>query len=252
MNQPNRTSGDQAEMDESQKTMSLMGGIVRAEELPGADGMLEGGRTGIKLGQGSMVILMVAAIAIGSIYLMRLTQGDLSSGKEFREAEARIEQALAKLSNSQAMAADDPLRRENLDSLLQDTNSIVSMFNTDMTHRQVPIEEIQKDPFELTPTEQVVIVPTRSDEEARRAERERQRQQQLRTEFSRLRLQTVMQGRMPVAIINGDFVRVGGAIGSFTVRSIDGMTVELEADGQVFPLTMQDSEPRSGSSPSRR
>lgn len=242
---PTRRNEPEPQADESEKTMSLMGGIVRPEGLPEADlnlGERSGGRL---LGQGTLLLLIVFVIAAGTIYAMHLTKGDLKSGsKSVKEVEARIEQALAKLNKPEAMRSDDPLAPANLTALFQDTGSIVAMFSTDMTQRQVPIEFIKKDPFELSVAKDDQKAPVRNDSESARQARDRK--QRIEMEFAQLKLQTVMQGRVPVAVVNGQFTRVGQTLGSFVVKAIDGTSVKLEVDGQIFELQMQDSEVKTG------
>ena len=48
-------------------------------------------------------------------------------------------------------------------------------------------------------------------------------------------------GRVPVAQISGDLVRIGDRIGEyFVVVAIEGRLVRLEADGREFTLTLDD------------
>ncbi|MCX5659850.1 MAG: hypothetical protein NTW19_09030, partial [Planctomycetota bacterium] len=186
----------------------------------------------------TVLLLAVLAVAAGSIYLMRLSQTEASTNGASKEVEARIEQAIAKLMNKDAMSESDPLARKNLDALLEKPEQVMSVLNADPSRKQVPLEFVQKNPFML-PTSKVVAAevdspatPTRSNEVSRK----------LIAELKDLKLQSVMNGgRTPVALINNQLVQPGQTLGSFTVKAITGMTVELAADDHTFKLNMEEN-----------
>lgn len=241
----NKQGGPQSgeEMSDADARLSILGVGGRPEGMPEASPEmdLEGGAapgSHRSVSTGSLVILLIASIAAGTIYLMRKSSMDMSA-RGGKEIELKIEMALAKLSKPQGMAPQDPLQKGNLDKLFSDTESIVQMFAADSTSRQVPIEFVQKNPF-LLPIERTVVVPTATGQTVVVERRDDSRERKLRAELKDLKLQTVMRGRVPVAIINGNFVQVDQKIGSFTLKAIDELGVQLEADGMTFPLTMED------------
>ena len=135
------------------------------------------------------------------------------------------------------MPSDDPLARKNLDTLFQNTDSIVTMFATDISQRQVPIEYVKQNPFVMlsyhpvaVPVGDPLLTPVHDESQHRK----------LLTEVKDLKLQTVMRGRVPIAIISGQFVQPGQTIGSFKVKAIRGLTVELESNGESYTLTMEE------------
>jgi hypothetical protein len=109
---------------------------------------------------------------------------------------------------------------------------------------QVPLEEIQMNPFEwkaLRAPEAVATDKAPDPAEMSRRERE-QRIASLKDAASKLQLNSVMAGRVPVARISGEMVKVGDRVGEFfTVKSIDGRAVEIAADDQVFVLSMAEA-----------
>ncbi|MEX0776596.1 MAG: hypothetical protein WD042_12910 [Phycisphaeraceae bacterium] len=223
------------------KFMVPRSATVQPEGLPNADDTqaYAAPHAGSKLlSQGTLLILMVAGIAGGSIYLMRMTQGDVRASSQTKEVEARIEQALVKLANPAAMASDDPLNKDNMKVLFDDTDSVVAMFNDDTATRQVPLEYLQKNPFDV-PTRKTAAGVTVPAPTGNAAELARQRQiKQLATEFAGLKLDAVMLGRVPVAIVNSKVVKAGDKVGSFTVAEITGMQVTLSALDQTYTLAM--------------
>ena len=230
--------GDPGGQDESEKTISLMGGVVRPEGLPEADLELQSMKGPSKfLGHGTLLLVIVFVIAVGSLWAMRVGQGDLRSSTQAKAVEAKVEQALAKLSKPAAMAKDDPLRPKNLQALLNDTDEIVAMFAADPTRHQVPIENVKKNPF---------VIHRPKPKEAEQEEHARPKPPKedpiklLKNELAKYEVQSIVQGARPVAIINGDFLQPGQTLGSFKVTEIRDLVVVLEAEGHTFTLEMKE------------
>ena len=240
--------GDQgASQDNDPMTMSLMAGVARPDDLPEASDLdFESMKGPSKLfSQGSMVIVLVFLIAAGTLYAMRASQSD-SDDSAISEVEAKIDTALARLSQVALMRSDDPIHPQNLDSLFESTDKVVELFNDDPTRLQVSIDNVQKNPFVLG-SEPTTTVPgnvpgTASDKRADK------RLAQLQKEVADLQLQSVSGGRRAAAIISGEIMASVFEIGSLTVGkiSVEHKAVQLVVEGHVFILTMDTGEP-SGS-----
>lgn len=110
---------------------------------------------------------------------------------------------------------------------------------------QVPIEQVQKNPFEIP---EVIAATQSADPElaAKQAlERERkaaeERRKNLEATVAGLKIHGILGGSTPVARINDKAVRVGDKVeGILEVTAIQGRTVELECDGQTFVLSLDD------------
>lgn len=237
------------EHDEAPQTLSLLGGIARPADLPEADPLNAELPSSTKRGlsQGTLLLIGAVLLAAGSLYLMRLVQGDLRQEAGPQKAEAKIEQVLAKLNQPGTLEPESPLLPENLEQLTEGID-LVQVFNTDYTGRQVPVEYVKKNPFRLNLPTTEKAGPTGPTPDAIRA----QRLKQLQSELARLELQTVMGGQTPLAVINGQFVRAGQQLGSFHVESIhaQGLQVVLTAEGERFTLSMQ--KPQEDTAPRRR
>jgi hypothetical protein len=116
---------------------------------------------------------------------------------------------------------------------------------------QVSADHIKQDPFELvgigTELEEIDPDALSRAERARREEQTRaalvQRQKTLEDAFSKLHLQSVMQGAVPVARISDQIVKAGMKVGEhFMVSAIEGRQVTLTADGMTFVLEMEQSD----------
>ncbi|MCA9289204.1 MAG: hypothetical protein KDA05_11500 [Phycisphaerales bacterium] len=142
---------------------------------------------------------------------------------------------------------------------------VMERLSSSNTPMQVPSDAIDKDPFFFERDRRVVENTDNSAEQARlaqeRAERDRlareRREQDLRVAYARLRLNTVMDGRVPVANINGQIVGVGDTVDDiFEIKAISNGVVTLQADEMTFTLQMQQmitpggSRPRGGGMPS--
>ena len=137
---------------EGERSMSLLGGIARAE-VPGADDVefLDGPKTKPKLSRGTLLILGVVGFAIMSIFLMRITTRGETVSAVTTEMQAHIEEALSKI-QSKDMAPNDPLALNNVNGPVQGPRlrgRDRRVHRADPTIHQVPIEYIQKNPFEL-------------------------------------------------------------------------------------------------------
>lgn len=225
--------------DGEPQSLSLMSGVAggASNGLSEADLMAVDSAGGSRISHSTMVLIGVAVIAAASLYLMRMTQGELA-GAASSDVEVKIEQALAKLTQPQTLREDDPLQKDKLEALFSDTDTIVSMFASDLSEtHQVPVEYVKKNPFQLPTVETagpVAVVDTSARDLARRTAA-------LQKSLDKLSLQTVMvSGKRRVAVIDGEFYQPGETVGDFTVVSMDTMSVQLEAAGHPFELTLED------------
>lgn len=236
---------EDAGADSEPQSMSLMSGVAGGASAGGlSDAELLGvdaGGGGRRVSQSTLVLVAVAVVAAGSLYLMRLTQGDLAAGGAATEASIKIEEALAKLTQPKTLAPDDPLRKQSLRALFQDTDSIIAMFATDLSAHQVPLEQLKKNPFQIAaaPAEAGVLAADTTDRDRAK------RLAELREKLETLSLNSIMiSGNGPtsrkVAIINGEFYQPGQTVGGFTITSMDPLAIQLEAAGHSFQLTLND------------
>ena len=105
--------GGAAEGDQTQ-SMSLLGGVARPEGLPEADtnGIenADGSGAGRAISQGTVLVIVVAVIAAGSIYAMRLTQGKIANERG-AQVEAKMEEICERVEGTDAIIgtyADTP------------------------------------------------------------------------------------------------------------------------------------------------
>lgn len=226
--------------DEEPRSMPLSA-MAADDPATGVDGDFQSTKAPSKIfNQGSMLLVLIAAVAGGAIFTMRQTSSVGPGQGVDRKVEAKIEQALAKLSRPGEMSADDPLTPGNLANLNQNTDAIVAIFQDDVSARQVPLEYVQKDPFELfQPPAEIAVVTTRTGptmeelEAQKRAAALAAREQALRAELQRMRCDAIMGD---LVMINGNALRRGMKVGNFTVVDIKASSVVLRADDLSYEL----------------
>lgn len=182
----------------------------------------------------TLLIVAVAIVAAGSLYLMRATQGDLSNSDEAQQIEAKIANTLNRLNKPSLLSQDDPLRAKNLNALLAPTHEVTAIFEHDVRDQQVPIDQVKKDPFALAVVDRGGQVdPNQNNRSNSR------RTEKLRGELSGLTLQSIMLGTRNLAVISGEFYKRGDRLGSFTINRIEKFTVYLQADSDLFELSLK-------------
>lgn len=228
--------------------LSLMSGVT-PEGLPEAEIFGLDGKTNKRkfLNQGTMLILVVSVVAAGTLYGMRISQREAAPSADTKQAEKKIDQALARLAKPKAVSANDPLMPQNIKQLFDNTEKVVSVFSEDLTQRQVPVNFVKKNPFVL-PTFKSVT-PNGTSQEDRAAEAARHKlKMQIEKELRTLELQSVMQGARPVAIISGELAQPGQRIGRFKVKKIGNVSVDLEYKDEIFRIVMEEKPQKSGRS----
>jgi hypothetical protein len=116
---------------------------------------------------------------------------------------------------------------------------------------------VDKNPFKLMGAEAgdaTVDAGPVVDDAAEKAKRlAAEREKALETELIELKLGSIMMGRVPLARINDELVRVGDMAGeNFKIVAIEPQTVTLVADGKKFTLTLADEPQPKGKGPKAR
>ncbi len=183
------------------------------------------------------VLLLIGLLVVGvaALSLMRIF-GNVSTQNDESMASAvkQIDMALAALVQQQ----ETRLRQSGTgnDPEISDTDRVITMFIKDPTSKQVQPGEIQKNPFTL--------ITARKDNDNHdqfvidnRAKQEKMKR--IRDELARMKLQTVMNGQTPMAVISGKVVRIGDQIGRFQIEQIKGVCVTLSTQGTKYQLSME-------------
>lgn len=215
--------------DEPQ-SMSLMGGIAGGGALPGNECAISDGNESKKITQQSLIIgVTVTVVAFGALMAMRITQNTAGASSISPETQQFMDTMDAKIANLGNMADGDPLNPKNIRELFRDTAAIVAAIEDDPTIKQVPIDQVQMNPFtpvHAAPAKTVVVDDAAVLEAQRMAKLE-----ELYGELTRLDIQSLVGGSRPRAFIGGDLYKLGDTLGSFTIKEIDNRKIVFEAEG---------------------
>ena len=172
-------------------------------------------------------LAMVGLFAVGVLVV-----GGLSLRGGPREASAVDQAAEKKVDNF----IQKSRKAVALTKSLQDSREVVGAFYDFASRRQVPVEDLQANPFVFGDDKTASRKPTTSPAPrvagVRKAE--------LEVAVGQLKLQSIMMGpRGSTAIIDNQFIAEGHAVGEFTVRAITAEQVHLECDGMSFVLHLR-------------
>ena len=208
-------------------------GMTRIESLAASaddvdDDASDGRR---RIGQSTVMIIVVAVLAAGGLYLMRLSQGAVDPVAISPEVEAMVDVAIAREQSGKGGTG-------KLTGLFDDTDAIIAMFTTDSTGRQVPLEYVKMNPFLLpdyAPTPTAGQAPTA----AVTNKRQKDELTQWQMNVSLLKVELVIEGARSMAMINGQMLKPGNSINGFKVDKITNRAVQLTRGEHRFEIAME-------------
>lgn len=194
---------------------------------PDTLGQRGGTQAGFRPGSQSVVTALVLLVSSGMVYGMR--QYGRAAGMDL----------------TRIVEIDYPLDRVGAPNA--DHIRIMADLERSGSPVQIPSERIHKNPFLLaaapTPDDGADLEPadTSGDRQAAEARRAREdRAALVQSTFEGLQLHSVIAGRVPVARINDEMVKIGDRVaGLFMVIAIGDRVVGLEADGEIFMLDFE-------------
>lgn len=232
--------GQATDLEQGTQRSLAMLGDGGGEDLPILNPVGVRSSGGSFLNRGSWLLLGVAVLSCAALYSMRRSQADIVADQSIKDVEIKIEQVLAKLAS-----IEDDGGPTN-----QDGETIVAILAYDPTDQQIPIQFVKKNPFALA---RLNPMTEASNPKAKRIDpQEKRSQEKVLYEFNQLRLESVVSGPRPVAVISGSIVRKGDTVGSLTVTAIRKTAVDLEHEGKPYRLEIKASLEDSARSPRRR
>jgi type II secretory pathway pseudopilin PulG len=216
--------------DAEQKPILLDLGVSTESPLKLEDGAASS--SGSRVPSGVLLLVVVLGVAAAVLYAMRLTGSVGKMDAAAKSAEMQIEQALAALRGKPDGAPAEEVAG------METTSQVIARFADDPTAKQVDPDQLSKNPFALRAASGEGATAASADgatvDMAAQLEARK-----LRDEVGRMQLQTVMHGRVPLAVISGQMVREGDQFGSFRVAAIERMAVVLDSHGNTYRLTME-------------
>jgi hypothetical protein len=210
-----------------------------AQNQPAIPGMEFG--TGSRQGVSSSVIAMALVVLVGA-------------GLVFAMRKIGVQGVAA----STLIAADLDLDKVRSADAFEH-KKLVADLKASRVDRQVDVDNLRRNPFTMPEAVQDARRKREQEEQARRAQtpdphnqmhgfqaaangdnKAAARAQAVAKEAAELKLQSVVAGSVFLARINGQVYRVGDQVGEFfIIMDMDGRSVTLTADGQIYVLTME-------------
>lgn len=226
----------EAGLDEDPASLSLLGGVGGGPDDAELSAMDQQASGGIWANNAMVVVLVIAVGGIG-IWGMRFMMRDSETTFVDQEVVTRIENFIAlQRSGGPALAnaATDPSKDEDL----PDIKETIRLMSEPWREQQIRREELAKNPF-VVGIKKVESVEDNSKElERKRAE--------LAGQAERFKLDGVMGGKRPVAVIDGDLFQEGEMLDEFKVTSITDSGVYLThplMPDNIFQLMVEKEEP---------
>jgi len=190
------------------------------------------GKRGSRAGKTStQIVILMLVVAVSAIALWWMRKEGTRVGVTFAELKVDYSEPDAEKARTYARIMADLSRIQSpLDVALGEFGSSPFMLDTGK-----PV---------ISPTGQVTMPTGPTPEEAAArlaAEKAEARRLELESSLASIRLQSVMDGRVPLARVDDTTVRVGDTVGTFfLVTKIEGRGLTVTADGQEFTLTINE------------
>lgn len=206
--------------DDGQNTMAVLSTLGGGDDV-----MAEGEPLGLdssagkaKLSGSSLAVGVVVVFGAVTLLGMKLTLGAMGAGSGPSEAMAEIDSFIAKQSAAEQTGSEGPIKVPDAES-----NQVLEELNEDPTDHQVPAEEVETNPFDIS---EIVRRPVKDDDgnpapppgDARGEAVKR-----AQAAAGQLKIDGISG---PIVFIDGKDYRVGDVIGEgrFELVSIDGLT----------------------------
>jgi hypothetical protein len=211
---------------------------VLGEAPPAAGPSARRSRRGTKFTLANLVLAGLFAAGIGCVYLLHLRAGPAVASAAQQLNETQVDTALVQLG---AMAADAKAGRTR-------TRDLVASFYSQARQRQIPIERLKGNPFAYAPPQRAAAGAAAADDQpaprtdpyaARAAEEAARELARAMDDVKKLRLQSVLSGGRPTAMISNSLLSEGQQIAGWTVVSIKPQQVTLQWKDKTHTLQME-------------
>jgi hypothetical protein len=238
LNESNLTVPDEDGAVERKAAAPLGTEFAPTEEFAGHD-PLAGAVVGKRLNGGFILISAVILSAVAGLFSMRKL-AELTAATDINEqVEETIEGFLDKLAGtgSDPSGAQDPTRSAH-------EQHVMAVITESYADRQVPLEDVKRDPFRLDGDTKPDIVVEEEDPEKAKEDRQAAERQRIIKAAEALALKSIVGGSTKMALIGGSIVRVGETVsntaGNITFRVTDVTTssVDLVAENTELELTV--------------
>lgn len=174
-------------------------------------------------------LLVLLLIGGGVMFYMYKRQGPATASAATPEA------AKAKQTINSFLSQPDGIKA--MKEMLKNTEKVVEKFNEYPSTKQVPLSELQTNPFRSAKASPKTA---RRNVDAEAAKRKLEAERQAATKaFEALNLQTIILGSRKACMINNTLYREGQQVDQFTVEAIEKNHVIVKSGQFQFTLTMR-------------
>jgi hypothetical protein len=180
-----------------------------------------------KVNTSTVALFAAFAAALAVLYLLGLQNKPRAASAEDQARQAQITASI------ESVLSRSTTSRPGATSLLSDTDRLVQLIRNALVQHAGQVE-ISENPFERD-----VVRPVFSNSpltQAMPVSGDAGKIRRLAEEFQKLKLQMVMLGPRPAAMVNDRMVTVGAKLGSFTISDIQQNKVLLTADEGTYEL----------------
>jgi hypothetical protein len=238
---PNETNGYSQPLAPSsgdmhqEQTMPL--GIGGFESTDGPGDVLAGAGGGKKANAGTILLVAVIVVGIAGLFVMKKLASANAAGPVNEDLENMVD-AFVKRTTAGNLSSPEELALKE---------QALSVLNASYAERQVPLVNVQRNPFVVEDGGSIISDPTPLEDpldvQARRWKREReQMQQRFASAAQTFELKSVMMSANPIANVSGKIVRRGDTLVAtrdevtFTVASIEASGVVITASDETYDL----------------
>ena len=221
------------------ESMSLSG-VAGGGMLPVDDDFVIGGGDDSKRVKQQSILIgaIVTVVAFGAILGMRVFQTDMTAVGASDETRQWMATLDSRLSNLGKMSETDAMHPGRVNAVFRDTDALIQLITNDQTLSQVPVNQVQMNPF--MPVAGKVAEP--EDPAALAAAARDGRMEAAYAALDKIEVQSILGGATPRAFIGGEIYKVGDVVSGFRIKAISQRHIALEID---------DLEPRLGERPFR-
>ena len=213
---------EEVDSDEGLNTMAVLSTLGGSA---GDEAMAEGEPLGLdpdagkaKLSGSTLAVGVVVVLGAVAVLGMKLTLGALASGSDPTDAMAEIEVFLAQQSAAQTVGVEGPIKAPD-----DESNRVLEELKQDMTEHQVPAEEVESNPFDISQIVRTAVKPPVGPGPKPPTDARGEAVKRAQADAAKLKVDGISG---PIVFIDGKDYRVGETLdgGRFTLTSIDGLT----------------------------
>ncbi len=229
----------------TQSEKGLVGGTFRLDAMSPGSATEASGMSGRRKSAGMQAVFFAVLVvaAGGVVYAMR-------------------QMGIGPLKGFASMKAPDYDVTKGVSVANSDHQRVLKELSAATQTAQVPPEQVQKNPFRLADALGTSPAPdegaTKSEAQRRAAEEKARkdaetRHKQIEAKLATLKINSIMTGSKPMARLGDTLVHVGDMLDeTFKVKAINSRSVELEANGVTYLLSLDEDPTKKGSTRSSR